>query len=360
MNDISISESYLWCKQVCKESKSSFVPAFGLVDADRRNAMYALYAFARISDDLADGEYSRVSHEEGVTKHENRDHEEQKKEALEHETRNAGKKVKEEALAAWRQRLEQALSPALSSQAATDLEAQTSLDEFDSLWPGLADCSRKYSIPSQHLLEIIDGVAMDIEPSQPATMQDLKDYCYLVASAVGLACTYIWKNESEQIDAQAAVDCGIAFQLTNILRDVHEDAQQGRIYLPKELFDKHAVDEQSWLALAPTGNWQEMMREVASEAHRLYLTGWKTIRSLESNSQRMFSLMWRAYHHLLQVVERDLEKSWNRKRKARLRFQDKLVLFGSHYLRPLYRTLPAPEVSRAEVSNAAVSKAGPQ
>lgn len=328
-------ESYLWCKRICKKSKSSFVPAFGLVDHHRRNAMYALYAFARVSDDLADDGYSATSPDT-----------------------NSGNQIadlnghsKAELLAAWRRRLGKALRlpDATVSNKETDQLEQTSISQqaiatYEPLWPALTDSANRFSIPEQYLTEIIDGVAMDLAPKQPETMAELRDYCYLVASAVGLACTYIWK-ESDEVDVEAAVECGIAFQLTNILRDVREDAQQNRIYLPKELFGKHKVDEKSWLAQEPSGDWRAMMEEVASEADRLYMSGWKTIRNLESNSQRMFSLMWRGYHDLLHIVHRDLELTWKRPSKAKLGMKDKLFLLGSHYVGPLYKSLPCPTVS---------------
>jgi len=332
-----VDESYLWCKRVCKKSKSSFVPAFGLVDHHRRNAMYALYAFARVSDDLADDGYSTNSQDtnSGI------------------QFANLNVQSKAAILDAWRQRLEKALGlpAATGSNEKTDQLEQTSISQqaiasYEPLWPALADSTNRFSIPSQYLTEIIDGVAMDLEPKQPETMAELRDYCYLVASAVGLACTYIWK-ESDEVDVEAAVECGIAFQLTNILRDVREDAQQNRIYLPKELFEKHEVDENSWFAQKPSGGWQAMMQEVASEADRLYMSGWKTIRNLENNSQRMFSLMWRGYHDLLHVVHRDLELTWNRPSKAKLGMKDKLFLLGSHYVGPLYKSLPCPTVSES-------------
>ena len=316
------ANSYAWCKRICKESNSSFVPAFGLVDSDRRNAMYALYAFARISDDLADGTARDTAEQDSP----------------------AARKHKYSLITSWRSELSAALELPQQTNVVAEREAKPSGNElanYSELWPALSHCVQRYRIPSEHLFEIVDGVAMDISPQQPDDWQGLEDYCYLVASAVGLACTYIWKA-SEKLNHQAAVDCGLAFQLTNILRDVSEDAQQARIYLPKSLFRKYGIDEKSWLALNPSGDWRSLMNEVAERAALLYDSGWRTITDLEPNSQRMFSLMWRGYRDLLDIVQSEIELTWQRRKKASLRLHRKLSLLGSHYVGPLYKSLPCP------------------
>jgi phytoene synthase len=150
--------------------------------------MCALYAFLRHTDDLAD--------EPGSTAE------------------------KARALCAWR------------------LELDAALAGHGTAWPGLpalADTMTRHAIPADLLHEVIEGVAMDVTPRRFATFEDLADYCHHVASAVGLSCLHIWGYRSEGGRAEhLAEGCGIALQLTNILRDIREDARSGRIYLPED------------------------------------------------------------------------------------------------------------------------------
>jgi phytoene synthase len=211
---------------------------------------------------------------------------------------------------------------------------------------------RRYHIPVQLLDDIISGVAMDLEPTQPADWSELEHYCYHVASCVGLACAHIWSDSSTAPEVsgqvlggarytQSAVDCGIAFQLTNILRDIAEDARRGRIYVPRNLFVAYQVDVADWLKSEPAGHWREMLDEVAERARSLYTSGWPTIETLSPHSQRMFSLMWRSYRSLLDQVMKDKARLWTTER-VRLRKRQKLGLLTSHFVSPVYARLSPP------------------
>ncbi len=96
-------------------------------------------------------------------------------------------------------------------------------------------------------MEIIDGVLADQQKTRFDTYEQLEHYCYLVASAIGLACLHIWGFRGP-LPVDAAIDCGLAFQLTNILRDVAEDAQRGRLYLPRQHYEQHGLCEDDLLA----------------------------------------------------------------------------------------------------------------
>jgi phytoene synthase len=132
----------------------------------------------------------------------------------------------------------------------------------------VADTVRCHDIPAQHLQEVIEGVAMDIEPRPFATFDELYRYCYHVASAVGLCCIRIWGYRSEDGRAERLAEaCGIALQLTNIVRDVPEDARAGRVYLPREDLDRFGVAP-SDLAAATTS--EPLRRLLAYEGRRAY------------------------------------------------------------------------------------------
>src|SRR5712671_707588 len=178
-----LEESYTYCRAVAKARAKNFYYSFVLLDADRKNAMCAVYAFMRYCDDLSD--------EPGATR---------------------------ELLDRWRTALDRALAG--------------SYDGHPTL-PAFHDTVRRYGIPHQYFHEMIDGVSSDLQPRCMQTFDQLYRYCYQVASVVGLTTIHIFGFDSPQA-LPLAEKCGVAFQLTNILRDIREDAGLGRVYLPSE------------------------------------------------------------------------------------------------------------------------------
>jgi phytoene synthase len=217
----TLRDSYNYCVALSRREARNFYYSFLVLPPERRRAMCALYAFLRRTDDLAD------------------------------EPGDPDGKL--QALDAWRASLDRALDGGLAP------------------WPGfpaLADTVNRRGIPRRHLHEVIDGVAMDLRPRPFATFDELYWYCYHVASAVGLSCIHIWGFRSECGRAERlAESCGIALQLTNILRDVREDAERGRIYLPREDLERFGVAHESLSARSPS---PEARRLFAFEARRAY------------------------------------------------------------------------------------------
>ena len=302
--DDQVTQSYRWCRQLCRSSGSSFCWTFVLLPREQCDAMYSLYAFARITDDLADGDGNIAS--------------------------------KRNELAAW-----------LALAESIDGDRDFSFNEHNAnsalwtpLWPSLRHAAKTYDISKELLTDIVRGVIMDLDHTQPQDWPELEDYCYHVASAVGLACTRIWRAD-KAMPPQAAIDCGIAFQLTNILRDIANDAQMGRIYIPKSELDRFEVDPSKWLSGSPNGDWQSVVRSVARRAEELYASGWNTINYLPPPSRRLFSLMWRYYHALLLEVLRNVDRLWSVSR-TRIPTLVRARLAAQHFIKPLYWSLPSP------------------
>ena len=315
-DSLAVLHSRQLCEQICRSSKSSFWISFMLLERPRRQAMCALYAFARLTDDLGDSPHPAA--------------------------------VRAANLAAWRGQLWQHCQPE-SSPAAVDAGPQPQVD----IWPAVHDAMLGYQIPIQWLDEIIEGVSMDLYPRQPANWSEVDRYCYHVASTVGLACGHIWRSDSRATllaptdghtaspVRQAAIDCGIAFQLTNILRDIAEDARQGRIYLPQSLFDEFGMNATDWLAGRPHGAWETMLDAVVHRAREHYQSGWRIFESLTPDSQRMFSLMWRSYRGLLERVALHKSRLWGHNR-LRLPASRRLRLLTTHLVSPIFARLAPP------------------
>src|ERR1700722_11475165 len=178
----SVAASFAYCARLARRAATNFYHAFRLLPVDQRRGMCALYAFMRVADDLADADEPT-------------------------EARRA-------ALEAWRRQLGDALDGIYQHP----------------LHPALHETVTRYDIPRDYLDAVLDGVCMDLDTDHYETFADLHCYCYRVASAVGLACVRVWGATGQNVETYAEA-AGMAFQLTNILRDLAEDAARGRVYL---------------------------------------------------------------------------------------------------------------------------------
>jgi phytoene synthase len=219
-----LRDSYRFCAEIARREARNFYYGFLVLPPERRRSMCALYAFLRHSDDLADG--------------------------------SEPAEAKAKALDAWRRGLDRALAGQPDTWPG---------------WPALADAVARHAVPPRHLHEVLDGVAMDVDPHPFFTFADLYKYCYHVASAVGLSCLHIWGYRSEGGWAEALAEaCGVALQLTNILRDVREDAQAGRIYLPQEDLERFGVRPKDLLARRPSDPARALFAFEGQRAYDLY------------------------------------------------------------------------------------------
>jgi phytoene synthase len=261
--------SYRHCRQVARRAASNLAWAFWLLPADQRRSMDALYAFARQSDDLADGPGTIDE--------------------------------KRRRLDRWREELEAALAGRPTGP----------------LFPALADTVARHRVPHQSLRQIVAGARMDLDHAGFETFAELRDYCLHVASAVGLACLAIWNCRDERA-TRPATDCGVALQLTNILRDLGEDAALGRLYLPREDLARYGCQplEPSGPAGPEFDRWRELIRFECSRAAALFDSSRETQRYLAGSGRRVFRLMHATYRALLAKIERDPGSVFTRRQRV--------------------------------------------
>jgi phytoene synthase len=290
--NLPLEESYRYCHEVSRSSGSSFYRSFTLLAPPRRRAMEALYAFARWTDDLSDREGSIAE--------------------------------KRERLEQWRNTLQQLNL----SESSLNMTIAPLRDDSYRLWPALHDSILRYNIPVELLEDLIEGVLTDLDQVRLQTQDQLHRYCYCVAGTVGLACLHIWEGPVESI-RPLAIDCGYAFQVTNILRDLLEDAQRGRIYLPAEDLQRFHCESVSWLSGNPAGNWNQLIAEYLQRAENAFQNSWRIHGDLQGDGKRMFSLMWHSYHTLLKQIARDPGQVW--KRRTTVPSWKKVMLILSHF-----------------------------
>ena len=278
--------------------------------------MYTLYAFARITDDLGDSDEPS--------------------------------RLKAKWLDAWRKTTALNLLAEPQTQAVLVPEVLAEdrskasirlIDQAQRLFPALRDTTTRFQIPSRYLLEIIDGVLADQQKSRFDTYEQLEHYCYLVASAVGLACLHIW-GFKEPLPLQSAIDCGLAFQITNVLRDVAEDARRGRIYLPRQHYEQHGLCEDDLLSSRKDDRIRCLVLDEVQRTKQLYNSGWHVWESLDEDGRPMFSMMWRTYRRLLTRIEQNPSEVVVR--RLSLTWPDRLGIVSQHFLPMRFRRLPVP------------------
>ncbi|MEN6450027.1 MAG: phytoene/squalene synthase family protein [Thermoguttaceae bacterium] len=272
-----IEASYAYCRRMSRQAGSSFHAGFLLLPPAQRRAMWALYAFMRHTDDLADAP------SEGQSRH--------------------------ESLAAWRSSLCQALQEDAETNrglGTSELSCSPHLpaETHELILPALADVVRQFAIPPAHLFAAIDGVEMDLDGRGYETFEELEQYCERVASAVGYCCIHIWGLRG--IEAiRPARQAGIALQLTNILRDLREDAAAGRVYLPGEDLRQVGYSAEDLRAGVGDERFRRLMAMEIARARRLYAEGAELLDWLAPTGRRIFGLLMATYRSLLDKIAGD-------------------------------------------------------
>lgn len=250
----ALDHSYRWCAEVARSRAKNFYPSFLLLDPTRRRSMCAVYAFMRICDDLSDepGEKQRSAFD------------------------------------AWRAQMADAVE-------GRGLDAHL-------VWPALHDTVQRYRIPAEYLHHMIDGVESDIDFQPVETFEQLYQYCYRVASVVGLTVVHILGFQTPDA-LPLAEKCGVAFQLTNILRDVKEDFFNGRVYLPSKDLETFSVVDVHMSQDRVSPELRRLLAFEASRARGYYRESAPLIGMVDPAGRPMLRAIIAIYSRLLDRIE---------------------------------------------------------
>jgi squalene synthase HpnC len=268
----ALENSYEQCHRIARGSRSNFYYAFFLLPKPKRDGLAALYAFMRLVDDVAD---------EGVDL-----------------------AAKQRGLAKWRAAFDEGVtghSQAFDGTAAIPLPAEPLYGEAEVL-PALVDTMQRYKMPARYLHDLISGAEMDLTVQAYPTFDRLREYCYRVAGTVGLTCTHVFGfRDARALDL--AEKLGLAFQLTNIIRDVHEDYKLGRVYLPEEDLQRYGVSPEDFGRSEATLGVRELLRFESERAWQLYEEGSALLGLIDADSRGALWLLVHTYSALLGRIE---------------------------------------------------------
>jgi phytoene synthase len=301
-----LEQAYAACRAIAKREAKNFYYAFIALPAPRRDAICAIYAFMRKADDLSD--------DESLSRDERR-----------------------RRLAEWQREWR---------------AASRGGDTADPIFLAVRDATERFAIPLVLLDELVAGTTMDLNqnldslpesteiPDTYATFDDLYRYCYLVASVVGLVCIRTFGYQDPRAE-KLAEETGIAFQLTNILRDVAEDAARNRVYLPLDELAAHGVSIHSLLHRAPgappTANERALLAAIAVRAEEYYNSAQRLLPLIDRESRPALWVLVAIYHGLLNRIRRSNYDVFSR--RASVPMPQKLAILGIGMARMMWQRL---------------------
>ncbi len=271
---LTLSQAYAVCRAIAKREAKNFYYSFRALPVHKRDAMCAVYAFMRQADDIADDESLAVAE-------------------------------RREAMGDWLYRWRAFRSAGQGRRSR------------DAVFVALGDTQRRFGVPDSLLEELVQGTNMDLEETGMGvevgaglrgyrTYEDLCRYCYLVASVVGLVCIRIFGYSDPRAEALAE-KTGIAFQLTNILRDVKEDAERGRLYLPMDMMAEYSVTPEDVLALAGgralRPNERGLVHAISARAWDNYAEAGRLLPLIDRDSRPALWVLVTIYSGLLARVD---------------------------------------------------------
>lgn len=246
-----------YCRQKAAESHSSFLSGFRFLSVEKRNAITVLYAFCRELDDVVDG--------------------------------CTDPNVAQITLNWWRSDLEKVFNNEMPEHP---------------VHQALKDIRASFDLPKNEFEALIDGMQMDLEQARYGSFDELKLYCHRVAGVVGCLIARIL-GFSNPKTLEYADKMGLALQLTNIIRDVGEDARQGRIYLPIEEMQKFDVPANVIMQCKPTDNFAKLMQFQVDRARETYREAMLLLPAADKKSQKVGLIMAAIYYALLNEIDRD-------------------------------------------------------
>ena len=327
MSAYSLRNSISACERLTQSARSNFAPVFALLPKEKRQAMKILYAYARFTDDLAD--QTDVDPNTGAS--------------LPTSPRRKRQKINQ-----WTAVLDDVLGfPGISEPKIHTPEDEAGFQQLEQDFPGssgivylpaLKMIVDRFGIPREALFHLIEGVESDLEPQRFETFDECADYCHQVATSVGFASLAVWGTTgpifSDNI-VRAAKACGIAFQWTNILRDIFEDAERDRFYLPQNELQRFGLTEKQFLQALDRKSWDEMkgkpnatmtqadryehehlMQQLGNFERKLdrfllhqferceiyYTNAAPLYQMIERDSRKVFGMMWARYYSLFRKI----------------------------------------------------------
>lgn len=276
-NEGLLDEAYTHCNTITATHSRSFHLASSLLPADKRRAVRALYAFCRISDDIVDASIAKEFVDNAFV---------DDREESEVDLNDIGGELE-----AWRDRM------------LTHVPSQNDLVAV--AW---FDARSRYHIPKKYAVQLIDGVARDLHQSRYSDFSELASYCYGVASTVGLMSMHIIGYAGDHA-IPYAIKLGVALQITNILRDVAEDFQAGRLYLPQDELQEFGLSDSHLQECISTGevtdSWRSFMRFQIERNRRLYQEAMPGIKLLNSDGRFAIAAAAALYQGILDDIERN-------------------------------------------------------
>lgn len=280
----SPASSYRLAARITRARARNFFYAFLLLPKNRRRAIYAIYAFMRHCDDVVDDSASDLRMTE---------------------------------LERWRSQVREALQGGAA---------------VHPILPAFVDTVNRYSIPHQYFYDLMDGVRMDLEMDRYATFEDLHRYCYRVAGVVGLVCLHVFGFQKAEALAMAE-SAGIAFQLTNILRDLREDADRNRIYLPEEDLKRFRYSEASLKQGLVDDHFRRLFHFETERACDYYHQAEPLVTLVSPDCQRGLAALFGIYKGLLEKLYRKHEVLFEK--QVRLSALEKILIVLRSWKSPL-------------------------
>jgi phytoene synthase len=254
-HDNQLAASYDHCRHLARRAARNFYYGFKLLPAAKRDALCALYAFMRHADDISDSEKDVEDKSEGLKQ--------------------------------WRDALDRAIA---------------GQHDGKGILPAFHDTVQKFGIPASYFHDLMAGAEMDLTVKSYLTFDFLERYCYCVAGTVGLCCVHVFGFQDPKA-LELAPKLGIAFQLTNILRDVPEDYSMGRVYLPEEDLNRFRCSTSDFKRKSASPAFTDLMRFEADRAWEYYAEGAPLLNLVNRDSRAALWTLMRIYSGILRKIE---------------------------------------------------------